>query len=181
MQAPSVNRHFILNCIQAHFTPSANIWLFQLLLCVPFNVGGKEPNMVLVMFMQLLYFCCGCVSASQSMFCTLDSLYPNYLFYIYLFLPNKHRISYCRLGKFSLETSLIKWRKFTLSVCNRDLILGMTIEAIVLSRLFYDFKTGNMHFSLSSTRNILKQKLFKPFISSLMCTHLMVFRHRRLW
>lgn len=64
--------------------------------------------MVLVMFMQLLYFCCGCTSANQSIICPLDSPYPNYLFYIHLFLPNKHRINYCRLGKFSLEMSLIK-------------------------------------------------------------------------
>lgn len=63
---------------------------------------------------------------------------------------------------------------------SRDIILGVTIEAVVLSVLFHNFKTVNMHFSLPNTKNILKEKLFKPFISSLMCTHLMVYRHRRL-
>lgn len=43
-----------LHSDQGCLTPSANRWVFQLVLCEPLNVGGEEPNMVWVMG---LYVC----------------------------------------------------------------------------------------------------------------------------
>lgn len=62
-------------------------------------------------------------------------------------------------------------RKFIQCMYSRDVILGMTIAAVVFSGLFRNTETENICFSPPNTKNILKQKLFKPFISSVMCTH----------
>lgn len=169
--------HSELHSNQGHFTPSANTWLFQLVLCAPFNVGGKVPNMVLVMFVQLLCFAGVIYLQIRAWFGHLIFSVPSLLFFDLI----NTELSYSRLEKFSLEMSFTMWRKFILSMYSRDIILSMTIEAADFSGLFHNFKTANMHLNLPNTKNILKQKLFKPFISSLMCTHLMVFRHRRLW
>lgn len=64
---------------------------------------------------------------------------------------------------------------------SRDIILGMTIEAVIFSRFLHKVKTFHMHFSLPNKKNTLKQQLLNQFISGLMCANLMVFRHKTLW
>lgn len=144
------------------------------MLCLPFNVGGKDPNMGLEIFMQLWCFCWSCISTNLSTICPFDflcSLFTGLAWGIFYLINTE--LSYSRLGKFCLEMSLTMCGKLILYSYSRDIILGITTECAIFSGFLHNFKTFNMHLSLPNKKNIFKQKLFQPFISSLMCTNLM--------
>lgn len=46
---------------------------------------------------------------------------------------------------------------------SRDIILGMTTEAVIFSGFLHNFKTFNVHLSLPNKKNTFNQKLLKPF------------------
>lgn len=151
-----------LHSNQEHFAPSGNTRLFQSVLCLPFNVGGKEPNMGLEIFMQLLCFCWTCIRENLSTTFPFHFLCSLFTGLAWRLLINTE-LSYSRLGRFSLEMCLTIWRKLILCMYSRDMILGMTTEAVIFSGFLPNFKAFNVHLSLPNKKNTFKPKLLKPF------------------